>query len=150
MSKPMTRPIVAAALGCAFFAVPTLGWAADAVATQVVIPWGDMLGATLAWARDLFVMGASAIAAAFLPAAARQYLTNELLGKAVDYAIGVTAGAIHGKTVDLPTSNALIEAAVQYAVQNGPKIAAQAGDTLRAKIIARLSAAGVLPPEHSA
>lgn len=137
--------LVAADLTIAF---STLARAADAVAVPPVsIPWGDYVAAFVGYFRDIILSVAGMAVASYAPAFAKQYLTNEVLGRAVDYAIAAIDGATHGKHVDVTLTNPLLEKAIEYAEMNAPSLAGKLGDTLRPKIMARLSAAGVLPPE---
>lgn len=134
--------------------------AADAAAAgggAVAIPWGDWLAAALAWGRDLLVYGVIALvglAMRRLPASIVTFLeaaqVEQLLTRAVDYAIAAVAGAQHGKSAELSIANTVLEQALTYACAHGPDLAAKYADTLHAKVLARMAAAGVVPAEASA
>lgn len=123
--------------------------------TQVVIPWGK-------WVNDLLAQIELFVVTVLLPAGLlylvrklpgewaavlKQQRVEDLLTKAVDYSFGVVEGAVKGQQSSVPVANAQLRAAVNYAVANAPALAQQIGDTLRPKIVARLSAQGALPPE---
>ncbi len=120
--------------------------AAPAAASTVVIPWGDWLGGLLTGAAALFVALLTRLVA-LAPAVIRTFLTNDVITKAVDYAIATTSGAVRGQAASIPVSNQLIGAALEWVVSNEPKIAKWADDRLRPLIAARLAALNVIPPE---
>jgi hypothetical protein len=107
----------------------------------VAIPYGDWIASLLAGLRDLLIAIAMVAVARFLPAAIRQYLTNEVLAKAVDYAIAAVDGATKGQTLSLPATSAVLAAAENYVVASAPGLAATLGPLLRAKLLAHISAA---------
>lgn len=135
----------------------TQAFAADQVTTTTSVPWGDWLAAILSHAETgiIAVLGVVATwAIAKLPASlgpvAHMLMTEQVLNRAVDYAIGAVAGAVKGKTVDVRTTNVLLAQAEAFVVANAPALASKLGDTLLPKLFARLSAAGVVPPEATA
>lgn len=111
------------------------------------MPIAAWISAVLTWARDGFIALLALDAARWAPAALQQYLTNQLLAKGVDYAMGVVQGAVRGKELSFSTINPVLEQAERYAVANGPKLAAWLRATLKPKLMARLSAIGALPAE---
>ena len=104
------------------------------------IPYGDWIAGLLAWARDGIVAGVGVIVIRFAPVAVRQYLTNQVLAHAVDYALARVEGAERGKTLNLDIASAVMREAVAYAVNNAPTLATRLGDSLRPKLLARISA----------
>lgn len=110
----------------------------------VSIPWGDwfyngattiiaILGAILAW-------GIRHLPSRFV-AIAQTAQVEQLLNKAIDYAINRTAGAVKGRALTLNVANQVLETAIEYAVTYAPAwligwVGGQQG--LRDKIIARL------------
>lgn len=114
------------------------------------IPYGDWIASVLAWARDALVALAGLAVVRFLPATVRQYLTNQVLAKAVDYAIAAVEGATKGQSLSLPITSAVIAAAERYVVASAPALAAQLGPLLRAKILSRISDAAPLAPDVTA
>lgn len=138
------------AMALALFALP-------AHAADVVIPWGDWLGSALTYLREIVL---AAVSAAFLwiirklPSQVAEIITamrlEQLLARATDYAIAAVAGAAKDKTMTVPVANQVIAEAVNYAVKSAPGLANKFADSLRAKILARLSDKAVLAPEVSA
>ena len=65
---------------------------------------------------------------------------DQLLAHAVDYGVNTTQGAVRGRTLDVATGNAVLAAALRYAVEQAPTIVALAGGEalVRDKIVARL------------
>lgn len=115
--------------------------ALQAAAAPVSIPYGDWIAVVLGWARDGLIALAGLAVARFLPSVVRQYLTNEVLAKAVDYAIAAVDGAEKGKTMTLPVTSAVLTLAERYVVAAAPDLAAKIGPMLRSKLLARVSAA---------
>jgi hypothetical protein len=126
--------------------------AAAPVTGAVVIPWGDWLAPALASIRDASVAGLVALiswaVAKFIPQA-QGFLeaarVEQLIGRAVDFGIASAGGAVHGKAATIPVANAVLEQALNYAIQAAPALAEKLADTLRPKIIARIAAAGLVP-----
>jgi hypothetical protein len=123
--------------------------------TQVVIPWGKWLSDVLAQI-EVFVVTVLLPAGLFYlgkkvapewAATLKQKRVEDLLTKAVDYSFGVVEGAVKGQQSSVAVANAQLRAAANYAVANAPALATEIGDTLKPKIVARLSAQGALPPE---
>jgi hypothetical protein len=115
--------------------------AAAPSAAPVAIPYGDWIASLLSWARDFFIALAMGAVVRFMPAALQQYLTNQVLAKAVDYAIAAVDGAVKGQSLSLPVTTAVLSAAENYVVASAPALAAKLGPLLRAKLLARVSAA---------
>jgi hypothetical protein len=124
------------------FMFPSIGHAADGT---VAVPIGDWITQSVAVVSTACVTVLTAIIARWAPAWVRTYLTEQLLSRAVDYALGVVAGAAKGKVLEVPIANAVLREAATYAVEHAPTTAKWIGDTLTPKLIARLSAAGSLP-----
>lgn len=134
----------AAALALAALLVMSLPPAAYAADT-VVIPVGDWIVQATSSLASLAVAALMWVASRWLPTWIRTQLTEQLLGRAVDYALAVVAGAAKGKVLEIPVANAVLREAAAYAVAHAPATAKWIGDTLEPKLIARLSAAGALP-----
>jgi hypothetical protein len=136
-----------------FLTVLGLIWVSCAVAhaqasaagsTSVSLPIGDWLADAAAFIGAI----AAAVVAWLLrklPASVQQVLTTmqaeQLLGKAIDYALNAVAGAEKGKTLDVKVGSAVVASAVQYVVDHGPTwlIAWLGGAAaIEQKIIARL------------
>ncbi|GHE72217.1 hypothetical protein GCM10019059_34780 [Camelimonas fluminis] len=143
---------IAAALGVAWTGV-TISATVVAAATPAVvgdgivtIPWGDWLGSMLE------PLGALAIAIVMwmlrrLPASIYLYLqmarAEQLVQRAVDYALSATAGATQGKSLDIKVTSQVLEAAAEYAVAHAPGLVKTLGgtDLLKQKVLARLDVA---------
>jgi hypothetical protein len=134
-----------AALALAAFLATGLPALADTGAVTLVVPWGQWVTKALTSAESVAVAIVAAVVAKWAPAYVKSLLTEQVIGNAVDYAFGAVAGAVKGKELDVATTNALIDAAVHYAVVNEPKIAAWLGGALRSAVLAKLSALGVAP-----
>lgn len=141
----MLKPILlAASLGAACLATsPTL--AADGA--TVTVPIGDWIAAGVTDLASVLLAVASYIVARWVPQAVRTYLTEQLLQRAVDYAVAVVAGAARGRVLTVPVANQVLAEAMAYAIDHAPGTAKWLGDTLKPKLLARLGAAGVLPPD---
>ena len=87
----------------------------------------------------------SALVAKWAPPLVRQYLTDQVIERAVHYALGRIEGAAAGKELDLKTSNEVLAAAEQYTVTLAPKVAVWLGDKLKPLLLAKLSALGSAP-----
>jgi hypothetical protein len=116
----------------------------------VTIPYGEWVSQLLSWVMGLAVTLVAGLVSVHFPALAKQYNVNQILEKAASYGVAVTNGAIAGKSASVQISNAVLEQAVTYVVQNAPAYAKDLGDTLRPKIIARLGALGILPADFTA
>ena len=137
--------LVAATLARAALLVVCLPPTAYAADDTVVVPVGDWIVQATSSLSSLAVAVAMWVAARWLPTWIRTQLTEQLLGRAVDYALAVVAGAAKGKVLEIPVANAVLREAAAYAVAHAPATAKWIGDTLEPKLIARLSAAGALP-----
>jgi len=115
-----------------------------AVAVEgVTIPWGK-------YVSDL----ATTVAALTVPAVAWLFRAlpgqwanmliaaraDQLLERSISYGINSVADASHDKKLTVPIANDVLREAVQYAVDNAPRLVKTFGgvDVLRKKIIARL------------
>lgn len=130
--------------------------------SPIIIPWGAWLSQILVAITPIVALlaigvvtwGIKNIAAKLPPGlssaimeALQQKQVNEVIGHAVDYSFAAVEGALRGKTATLDVANAQVAAAADYVVKNAPVLAAKVGPTLEAKIVARLSAQGVIPKE---
>ncbi len=128
---------------------PVAAFAQDVAATKVALPWGDWL-TTLIGGIGAIVVAFALRMLSYAPPFVSSLLTEQLLKRAVDYALGVVAGAAKGKVLEIDVANDVIRTAAQYAVDHGaPWLLAYIGD-LGPKIVARLSDAGALPADASA
>lgn len=117
--------------------------AADAVS----IPYGDWIAAA---ANTLIMVLTAAVAWAFrqLPANIVAILVTiraeQVVGKAIEYGINAVAGAVKGKSLDVPIANQVIREAVAYVVAQAPAwLVSWVGgeEGLRRMIVARLAIA---------
>ena len=153
MIKDLAR--LAVLLACSFAFVP-VALAADTAST-VSIPWGDWLVALLAYFQPAVITFALALVTWAVAKIGgpigdliKAAITEQTLSRAVDYALGAVNGAAKGKVLDLTTSNAVLGQAEAYVIANAPALASKLGELLLPKLYARLSAAGVLPPDATA
>jgi DNA-directed RNA polymerase subunit H (RpoH/RPB5) len=118
---------------------------AHAAEGTVTVPVGDWIVQATSSLASLAVTALMWVAARYLPTWIRMQLTEQLLTRAVDYALAVVAGAAKGKVLEVHVASAVLREAAAYAVKHAPDTARWIGDTLEPKLIARLSAAGALP-----
>ncbi len=155
MLRILARAAIGAVLtiglaGLLLAAVVTAPLAAET--TTVTIPWGDWLSELLGIAGSIIVTLLGALlawAVGLIPATLRAYITDQrirqveqLLGRAVDYGIAATQGAVRGSALGIDVGSEVLANAAQYAVDRGPpKIVAWMGgeDAIREMILARLN-----------
>lgn len=148
--KNRIHAAVALAFAAALALSPLASLAADAAPASVTIPWGDWLASLLTASATVLVSLIAFILHRFAPPAIAAFVTNDVIEKAVNYAIATTAGAAHGREAQIEVTNDLIAAAANWVIANEPKIADWAGANLCPLIVARLAAVGVVPAEASA
>ncbi len=134
-----TRFILAAML---LVAATSTAFAADAN-----IPYGEYITDLLAWFRDIAVIVIVWLIKSYGPPMARQYITTLMVGKAVDYAIGVVDGAIKGKVWTVDITNQVLAEAEAFLQDHYSLITKWVGDRLRPLILSQLSAIGAVPAE---
>ncbi len=113
--------------------------------TKIVIPWGTWLSelastiAAISFAAIVWLLRR-------LPSQAVAILqtlrAEQLIERAIDYAVNTTAGAFKDRTVTVPVANEVIAKAMRYAVENGaPKIVEWMGGEsgIGNKIVARIN-----------
>lgn len=141
--KRNTFAALAAASILAFTAMPALAQLVTETAPgTVTIPWGDWITA-LQTILVTAIMGAITWILAMLPASIRTFFqtqqVEQVLRRAVDYGVNAVAGAAKGKKLDVKVGNEVLAAALQYAIDNAPKLVAKLGESnIAEKIIARL------------
>lgn len=113
-------------------------FAADA--TSVVVPIGDWVQATLPLLGWLMAAVATWVLS-HVPAIFKTAQVEQLLAKAIEYALNVVAGASKDKVLSADVGNAVIAQALNYATTYGPSwvlkyLGGEQG--LRDRIIARL------------
>lgn len=138
----------AAALALAVAATSAVAQTAEpasVVDTVVNIPWGDWINAG-ANNAVLIIVALVGWALRRLPSNILSVIQtaqlDQLLYKAIDYAINKTAGAAKGQALSVSVGNDVLAKALQYAVNSAPAWMIQWGggaDGLRDKIIARLN-----------
>lgn len=122
-------PALALAAETTSISVPVGSWISEA---------GIFIGPLLAAAALWLVRKLPAQIASILIAAR----VDQLLQKAIDYAINSVAGAAKDKALSVDVGSAVVAQAVQYAIDHGPgwMIGWMGGaDMIREKIIARLN-----------
>ncbi len=100
-----------------------------ALTTDVVIPWGNDLGAIIGVAEQALgavLLFALTIAARHLPASLSSFVTQQriaalepLLEHAIDYALNMAAVAAKDQTVKVNVGSATVATAAQYALDHG-------------------------------
>ncbi len=144
------RIIAALALAIATGLLSSLGaLAADAAPATITVPWGDWLASLLTASATIVVSLIGFVVHRFAPPAIAAFVTNDVIEKAVNYAIATTAGAAHGREAHIDVTNNLIAAAANWIIANEPKIADWADSNLRPLIVARLAAVGIVPADAS-
>ncbi|MDP2358030.1 MAG: hypothetical protein Q8M31_18465 [Beijerinckiaceae bacterium] len=135
-----------AAMALAALTLIAAPWPAFAQDGVVTVPWGDWIAGALVHLRDAVIAGVVALvawAARRLPTQIGEIVlaarVEQLLTRAADYGIAAVGGAMKGKTLDVRTTNHVIEAAAEYAIANAPALVEKLGDTLRPKLLARLA-----------
>lgn len=131
-------------------------WSAAALAQDgsgvVTIPWGDLLATLLLYLQDTLLAALLAaltwVVGRVLPSWLAPIIgtarLEQLLTRAIDYAIATTAGAVKGQEVSVNVGNELAAKALRYAVEHGPGwLISWAGgkELLAEKIVARIPAA---------
>lgn len=144
------RILAAMALAVAIGLLSSLGaLAADAAPATITVPWGDWLDSLLTASATIVVSLFGWVVHRFAPPAIAAFVTNDVIEKAVNYAIATTAGAAHGREAHINVTNDLIAAAANWIIANEPRIADWAGSNLRPLIVARLAAVGIVPADAS-
>lgn len=129
----------------------------------VEIPWGDWLVDGVVWAAPVVktaLAAAVALALSFLPAPLRaitglwwQRQADQVLGWAVSYAIAQTKNAAAGKVLTVDVTNKVVEAAMRYAIEQGPvvvkRVTGDDAERLYNMLLARLEARGMVPAGFS-
>lgn len=161
--------VVVAILALLVLSCLSSAYAGDAASSTVTIPWGDWLSAfivqivlpILGVIAVAFVTWAVARISPLLPASLRGVITaqnttaaEQLLSRAVGYALNKAALDAQGKAIVVPTGNAQVAVALNYAVTHGaPDLVDWLGGPtgIQQKIIARLPATAVsaAPPPQA-
>lgn len=116
--------------------------------TAVSIPWGNWIAETLTGGVSVLALAIMGIVIKFLPSSLSAWLTSQriaqveqLLERALGFAAQNIGVAVKGKVITLDVKNELIQKALQYAIDNGPKkLIEWMGGTpgVTAKLIARI------------
>lgn len=136
---------ISAVLALVFLSAPAL--AADSVS----IPWGDWLAGVMGYFSEIIIASILALvslALRGLPAQVRDILlalrVEQVIARGLDYGLGAVAGAVKGRVLEIKVANEVLNDAARYVTVNAPELAGALGGTLRPKILARMSAAGML------
>lgn len=126
--------------------------------TTVTVPWGNLLSSLLLSLQETITVALLAVLTAViarLPGWVTSIIgtarVDQLLTRAIDYAIATTAGAVQGEALSVDVGNAVVAKALRYALEHGPGwlIGWMGGAEMVAeKIIARVpvTASGALRP----
>lgn len=124
---------------------------------HTILTWGDWLSAALSWLEPIVITAAGLAVTALagrvggpLAGLASSQVLDKLIAEAIDFGFGAINGAVKGKTLDVTTNNAILNAATSYVVAKAPELAAKYADTLRAHLFSKLSAAGSVPANSTA
>jgi hypothetical protein len=133
---------------CVLVASPALAQDTAESITTVGLPWGDWLGSAIDLISTLIVpivLGFLARLFAILPGPVVQILrtmqVEQLLQRAVDFAINATHGAVKGKRLDVDVGSEVVATALQYVIDKAPaQVLKWLGGELRIRemILARL------------
>lgn len=132
----------AAVLGiaCLALAAPALAQSA----TEVQLPLGDWVKAAGEWVGPLLVATVLMMIRKLPPQIASLLMSmrvEQLLKRAIGYAINATASATADKPLTLDVGNKVVAEALAYAIKHGPLALIEwmgGADAIREKIIARL------------
>jgi len=140
----MKNRFLAAMAFVAFLSVAPVLALADAAATTISVPAGDWIAELAAFAGPL-VAALALWMIRKLPAQFASLLmsmrVDQLLNKAIAYAVNSVKDATHDKPLTVDVGNAVLAEAVQYAINHGPTglINWMGGEAMiREKILARL------------
>lgn len=143
----MKRLAFAGALVCACAATAC----AEPATTAVVgLAYGNFLASVLAIFASVIVGLIWALIQKYVPPFYRLFLTQDVVTNAVNAGLADIEGAVAGKVLPIGTVNAVVASAVAWANANEPKAVALIKKDLEPLIIAKLSSAGVIPPDASA
>jgi len=133
----------------AFFAHPAFAQEASEAATKIGIPWGDWLGAVVDFISTIAIPIVLAFLArlfAVIPGPVVQLLktmqVEQILQRAVDFALNAVKGATKGKVLSIDTGSEVVAMAVSYVVDKAPAklIEFMGGElAIREMILARLN-----------
>lgn len=112
---------------------------------KVVVPYGQWLADLVPWLA-VGVGGVGAWLFRFLPAqyqwVARVAQLDQLLDRAIQYAVNQIPGAVREQVFTVEIGNRVVEGALEYALRHGPGIVKQYASgplsILREKILARI------------
>jgi hypothetical protein len=125
--------------------------------TLVVLPWGTLVNEVLAGLQPIAV-SIGGLAVAWLAAklgpdigrALHAAHIDQVMTRAIEAAFALVEGAEKGKVLEIPVANEVLRRAAQYLVAQAPGLFKELGGNLGQMLVARLSAAGALPPQASA
>ena len=119
--------------------------------TTVNLPWGDTLAAVLVGLKTTLTVALLTVlttAVAKLPGWIKPFigkaLTDQLLNRAIDYAINTTSGAVKGEVLQINVGSQVVARALEYAFNHGAGwLLTWMGDKdmVKEKLIARLDVA---------
>jgi hypothetical protein len=128
-----------------------------ASSTIVDLPWGafcnEVLTALQPAAISLAGLALTWLAAKLGPDVARALHAahiDQVMTRAIEAGFALVEGAEKGKVLEIPVANEVLRRAAQYLIAQAPGLFKELGDNLGQMLVARLSAAGALPPQASA
>jgi hypothetical protein len=132
------------------------------VDTTVTVPWGNWVNGVVDVALPalgtVLTGVVTYIVSAYVPPWLRaitgqrgQQRVNEIINNAVMSAVGQTKNAMLGKALEIPVANEVLRRAMQYAVDQAPKLIKDAANSnaenLAKMVMARMTQWGLLPPK---
>lgn len=120
-------------------------------AGTVVVPWGDWVSATLTTLNALPIgqLVAAWIVAVLvklgvpdqIASVLKTTLSDQVLNKAIPFAMNAVQGAVKGRQVTIPIANEVVATAAKYVIDHGPLWMVNwlgGADGIKSKILARI------------
>ena len=141
-----------AVFGCALALLTCPALAQQAAAdTTVTVPWGAMLAGILVQAQaglTALLLGALSALVLKMPGWLQGLIATakveQVLERAIGYAVATTAGAVQGEALTVDTGNKVVKQAVEYVLTHAPAWLVKwmgGEDKIAQKVIARLDVA---------
>lgn len=152
------------------FALALLAMTAAAIAQEVAqpetvtVPWGSWVAAGVDTLLPTLLTALTGVATyvvgAYVPPWLKmlagdkaQQRVNQIITKAVNSALAQTKGAVSDKKLDITVANDVLRKAMQYAVDQAPKLISSAAkgsaENLMKMTMARMEEMGVVPAEYN-
>ena len=136
------KPLIAIIL---IFAATAAFAATDAAPAAVTVPWGAWLAQIVQLLAPAIGVIAISLAHKFITGPLALFISDSTITNAVNTVIAKQNGVIAGEVLEVPVANALAQKILSYLIVQEPAVVKQFGPKLGDVILAKLSAAGVLP-----